>query len=255
MRLKSQRFRTQVTANAQRRNARSAEQVPIQLGAAQPADIERLFPSWPQSLIRELGPETRAIVYLGGETILKAGQRGGPGLVLAGLLRLYIESNEGRQATVRYVRPGQVLAPITPFHALPGTLAAVVNSTVIQFEEGVAHRLARRNADFAWELARALAEWALYLTSTVAYVAFGTVRERIAAHLIELASPSPSSHGRLEVHMTQQELADVVGSVREVVGRALKDLRAQGLIGISSSRITILDEKRLRDVSACKALK
>src|SRR6202163_978079 len=102
MRPKSQRFRTQVTANAQRRNARSSEHVPIQLGAAQPADIQRLFPSWPQSLIRELGPKTRATVYLGGETILKAGQRGGPGLVLAGLLRLYIESNEGRQATVRY---------------------------------------------------------------------------------------------------------------------------------------------------------
>src|ERR1700674_6078475 len=99
-RLKSQRFRTQVTANAQRRNARSAEQVPIQLGASQPADIECLFPSWAQSLIRELGPETRAIVYLGGETILKAGQRGGPRLVLAGVLRLYIESNEGRQASV-----------------------------------------------------------------------------------------------------------------------------------------------------------
>ena len=227
--------------------------MPIQLGAAQPADIERLFPSWPQSLIRELGPETRAIAYLGGETILKAGQRGAPGLVLAGLLRLYIESNEGRQATVRYVKPGQVLAPITPFHALPGTLAAVVNSTVIQFKEGAANRVARRNADFAWELARALAEWALYLTSTVAYVAFGTVRERIAAHLIELASPSPSSCGRLEVHLTQQELADVVGSVREVVNRALKDFRAQGLIGISSESST----KQCRNLpppgAVCKA--
>jgi CRP/FNR family transcriptional regulator len=126
---------------------------------------------------------------------------------------------------------------------------------VIQFAEGAAHRLARRNAEFAWELARALAESALYLTSTVAYVAFGTVRERIAAHLIELASSSPSSHGRLEVHMTQQELADVVGSVREVVGRALKDFRDQGLIEIASSRISILDENRLREVSVCKAVK
>lgn len=55
--------------------------------------------------------------------------------------------------------------------------------------------------------------------------------------------------------MTQDELADVVGSVREVVSRALKDFRAQGLIGISNSWIIIVDEKRLREESVCKALK
>ena len=54
--------------------------------------------------------------------------------------------------------------------------------------------------------------------------------------------------------MTQRALADSAGSVREVVSRTLKNLRALGLIQITGSTITILDEEKLRQESVCKAL-
>jgi CRP/FNR family cyclic AMP-dependent transcriptional regulator len=212
-----------------------------------------MLPDLPEHVVRELGAESRVLVYMGGETILKAGQSASPGVVLEGLLRLYIQANDGRQATLRYVRPGRVLAMMTPFQPMPGTLTAVVNSTVIHFGESASTRLARNNAAFAWELARALSDWSQYLSASFASVAFGTMRERIAAHLLELAIPQPGT-GQLELHMTQQALADAVGSVREVVSRTLKNLRAMGLIHVSGSTITIVDEQRLRRESVCKAL-
>jgi len=45
--------------------------------------------------------------------------------------------------------------------------------------------------------------------------------------------------------ITQQQLADAVGSVREVVARTLRELRMDGLISVGRARITILDPKRL----------
>jgi CRP/FNR family transcriptional regulator, cyclic AMP receptor protein len=80
------------------------------------------------------------------------------------------------------------------------------------------------------------------------------VRERTAAPLLELAAPQRGT-GLLELRMTQQALADAVGSVREVVSRTLNDLRSTGLIAISGSTITILDEEKLRRESICKALR
>lgn len=47
--------------------------------------------------------------------------------------------------------------------------------------------------------------------------------------------------------MSQQELADAVGSVREVVARALRDLRALGIVATSTDSVVILDPARLHE--------
>ena len=45
--------------------------------------------------------------------------------------------------------------------------------------------------------------------------------------------------------MSQQELADAVGTAREVVVRILRDLREDGLVTTGRDGITILDPGRL----------
>jgi CRP/FNR family transcriptional regulator len=49
--------------------------------------------------------------------------------------------------------------------------------------------------------------------------------------------------------VSQQELADAVGSVREVVARALRDLRAAGIVGTSTDSVEILDPVQLHEES------
>ena len=50
--------------------------------------------------------------------------------------------------------------------------------------------------------------------------------------------------------VSQQELADAAGSVREVVARALRDLRLAGVVATSPDHIVILDPARLHAESA-----
>jgi CRP/FNR family transcriptional regulator, cyclic AMP receptor protein len=45
--------------------------------------------------------------------------------------------------------------------------------------------------------------------------------------------------------VSQQELADAAGSVREVVARALRDLRVAGIVATAADRVEILDPARL----------
>ena len=49
--------------------------------------------------------------------------------------------------------------------------------------------------------------------------------------------------------VSQQELADAIGSVREVVSRALRGLRAAGIVATSKDRVEILDPIRLHEES------
>ena len=75
--------------------------------------------------------------------------------------------------------------------------------------------------------------------------AFGSVRQRVAAHLLDLASDRQRPGGRLVARVSQQKLADAAGSVREVVARALRDLRAAGIVATAADSIVILDPARL----------
>jgi CRP/FNR family transcriptional regulator len=79
------------------------------------------------------------------------------------------------------------------------------------------------------------------------------VRQRVARHLLDLASarvgePPASDHraGReLIVQVSQQDLANAVGTVREVVVRVLRELRQDGVVRTERDRIVLLEPARL----------
>ena len=74
---------------------------------------------------------------------------------------------------------------------------------------------------------------------------FATVRQRVARHLLDLASDEQRGGTRLIAPVSQQAMADAIGSVREVVVRALGELRKEGLVATGSGGIEILDADRL----------
>jgi Crp-like helix-turn-helix protein len=77
----------------------------------------------------------------------------------------------------------------------------------------------------------------------------GSVRQRVAAHLLDLASAQQRPRGQLVARVSQQELADAVGSVREVVARVLRDFRVDRLVATSPESIQVLDPGGLHDQS------
>src|SRR5262249_51524102 len=78
-----------------------------------------------------------------------------------------------------------------------------------------------------------------------AIYAFGSVKQRVATHLLDLASAQQRPEGRLVAHVSQQDLADAVGSVRAMVARVLRELRVSGAVATSPDHILILDVARL----------
>jgi len=77
----------------------------------------------------------------------------------------------------------------------------------------------------------------------MAATGLSSVRQKLVRHLFDLAAVAQG--GELVAHLTQQELADHVGTVREVVARILRELREDGLIETGRDRIVILDATAL----------
>ncbi|MBK6909009.1 MAG: Crp/Fnr family transcriptional regulator [Rhodocyclaceae bacterium] len=91
--------------------------------------------------------------------------------------------------------------------------------------------------DFVFNL---FAERMSELMQVVEEVAFRRLDQRLAAVLL--------GHGA-QLHTTHQQLADELGSVREIVSRLLKGFAEQGLVRLGRERIEILDAAGLRRIA------
>jgi len=184
--------------------------------------------------------------YPAGTTVYRAGSDPRAALVVRGLLRVFLTSAEGRQVTVRYARPGDVLGIAVLVGGPASTsVQAVEPSSVFRISTRTLITAARRDPRVSWAIAEELNRRLYEVLEQTAVNAFGSVRQRVAAHLLDLASAQQHPRGRLAARVSQQELADAAGSVREVVARVLRDLRVAGIVATAADSVVILDPARL----------
>lgn len=173
------------------------------------------------------------------------------GLVVSGLVRVFMASPEGRQVTVRYAKRGEMLGiPTVAGGPVPVTVQALTAVSILMLNVPTLERVAKANAAVAWTLAEETSRRLQAVLEELAFNTFGTVRERTARHLLDLAAEhQPQTGTALVASASQQEVADAVGSVREVVARALHQLSAEGLVKTTPAGIEILDPVRLLAVA------
>lgn len=175
---------------------------------------------------------------------------GGPyfaSVVVEGLIRTFLISREGRELTVRYTRPGDVNG-VAALYARPLTnisQQAITDSSVLVLRTGAVTRLADRDPAVANVLLRDLAERAVSYIHALARTTLSPLQENVVRHLLDIASVDAT--GRLVARLSQQQLASNVGTVREVVGRILRELKGEGLISTGRDEILLLDAEGLHD--------
>jgi CRP-like cAMP-binding protein len=173
-------------------------------------------------------------------------------LVVDGLVRAFVTAPDGRSLTMRYARRGALIGVVSMYATgfrMPAGMTAVVAADLLRLSPDVVRRAAADDPRIADVLLRELADRALGYIHEIHDGAFTSVRQRVARHLLDLASQeSRATRGRsavLAVPASQRELAEAVGSVREVVVRVLRDFREAGVISTHRDHIEILDPVRL----------
>jgi len=199
---------------------------------------EKIFAGVPQAAKDRLLENALVVEVPANSVLYRDYEPARAGVVLRGLLRTYVTSKEERQMTVRYSSPGDLVGVAA---VVGGPLPVCVDSATIE-------ELGKREPQLAWRIAEeAGADLCDFLIS-MKENAFDSVQVRIARHLIQLAI-STDRGILLRVTITQRELADAIGSVREVVSRNLHVLRDDGFIKLEAEGITILDIKGLKAIA------
>jgi CRP-like cAMP-binding protein len=173
-------------------------------------------------------------------------------LVVDGLIRAFLTAPDGRSLTMRYARRGALIGVVSMYATgfrMPVGMQAVVDAVVLRLSPEVVRRVAAVDRAVTDAFMRELADRALSYIHEIHDGTFTSVRQRVARHLLDLASQEsrvnrgPSTV--LAVAASQRELAESVGSVREVVVRVLRDFREMGVISTHPDHIDILDPLRL----------
>ena len=166
-------------------------------------------------------------------------------LVADGLLRIVRTVADGRTITQRFLRRDDVAGiamVFTPREGRPtGKCDAIMDSVVYQLR-GEAWRLAaQRDALVAVAMLSDLGRVAEDSMENMVNRALASMRQRVVSQLLD-AAEGPD----VIAPVTQQQLADGIGSAREVVARVLHELREEKLVATRVGSVVLLDPERLR---------
>lgn len=165
------------------------------------------------------------------------------GLIVSGMARVYAVKGDGAHATIRRVARGAavgVRAMVGDSNALH--VRAITDVEFMEIDPRVLMSVAANNAALAWAIAREVGD-RLRDTETVLEAAVhGSVTQRVAGALLDLAGDA----NQMEILVSHEGLAELVGASRERVGQALRMLDASGALAHSRRRITIVDPALLQ---------
>jgi CRP-like cAMP-binding protein len=215
------------------------------------ADLRKPFlDSLPSESREQLLVNSTRIHYAAGKIAFQPGDADRADILAAGFARIYLSSSDGRQTTTRYVHPGELMGGLLVMGAVfDGSVQILVDSTVIHLDLVAVRNRVMTDAALGNAVAADLALRYSHAVRTIGLHAFGSVQQRVAFDLLERASRSQLSTGLLEAEVSQQEIADGIGSARQVVARSLSDLRSGGLVATTHRRVRILDPVRLEAVA------
>ena len=161
-------------------------------------------------------------------------------IVLSGRLRAYASSEEGRDVVLGEHGPGEYVGELSldgrPRSASVKTLEASSCCVVAGAE---LRGFLAEHPDFALHLSQKLTRMVRRLTEQVKSLALQDVYGRMVRVLMELSDPGEGSERVVREKLTQQDIADRVGSSREMVNRVMKDLSAGGYVALRDGRYVI----------------
>jgi len=195
--------------------------------------------------LADIARQMQSCRYRPGEYIMFEGEQP-PGLffVRRGRVRLSRTANDGREQVLAMVGSGENFnaVPLFDDHPNPTTARAMSPVYCLLLPRDALLALIRRHPDLALAALREMAGQLRELVVLVEDLAFRSVRERLARQLLREAAEGAAE-------LTHQELAERTGTVREIAGRALRQLAQEGLVRLERGRVIVLDRAGLARIA------
>jgi CRP/FNR family transcriptional regulator len=199
------------------------------------------FARLPPEQVDAVGRSLVARTFPAGARIFSEGDDEGAAalhFVAAGVVRIFKLSLEGREQVLRLMRPGDTFADVAAFDGgpYPANADALEPATVLLLPRAALLRHLREHPEMALGALQIMAARLRHMTGLVEDLSLRRVTSRVARLLLTFEG---------DTHLTQGQMATMVGTAREMVNRSLHALADQGAIELHGQQIVVLDEGKL----------
>jgi CRP/FNR family transcriptional regulator len=173
-------------------------------------------------------------------------------IVQSGRVRIYRTDPAGREQVLHVEGPGRTVAELPLFDGgvYPASAVTMEESSLVFLPRAAFEFLYRSHPDVAHAIIRSLGRRLRHLVHLTETLAFRDVAARLAMLLVgyaERGGTMTPAGIEIQLDRTQEELAHEIGTARESVSRAMKQLRRKGLIEpLGQNRLRIPDLRRLQ---------
>lgn len=179
-------------------------------------------------------------------------------LLREGLVRIFRQSPEGEEITLGYVGPHEIFGELAGLCDFPreSYAIAVTRCRVCTMSQDSFAALLAQHMGIVQDVLRMIARRFKRIESRLTHIVLNDAYGRLCAILHELASdfarPDPAGV-RIDIPLTQSDLAALVGAARQTVNRLLRKLEDTGVIARRRRHIIVLDPATLEQLAETAA--
>ncbi|RLD60514.1 MAG: Crp/Fnr family transcriptional regulator [Bacteroidetes bacterium] len=196
-----------------------------------------------------LSLEKNCNLYKRGDIVYHEGNRM-PGLfcISKGILKLYKTGIEGKGQIVAFAKQGDIIGYRSVLsNEVACTTAQVIEEAILCFiPADVFINLVKSNSKFSIKIMQLACNELGNANKLITDIAQKSVRERLAEILLILKDIfGVDENNVLQISLTREEIANLVGTATESVIRLLSEFKSEKMIELNGRKIRILDEKKI----------
>lgn len=217
-------------------------------------EFNSIFKHLSREELDQLNYDKSCIFFKRGEIIYHEGSRiNGFYCVHSGIVKVFKTGIDGKEQIIRFAKPGDIIGYRSILsNELACTTSKIIQDAILCYISGDRLvSLVKNNGNFSMEImkltCKELGEANAYITD----IAQKTVRERLAEVLVHLKDNFGLDEDCvLQISLTREELANIVGTATESVIRLLSEFKNDGLVELNGRKIKILNIKSLTKIGS-----
>jgi len=201
-----------------------------------------LFASLDAESLEKLYQSSRPLSFKKNTVLMSEGETGESMYIIkGGSVKIYVSDGEGHEIILGVEGPGRYIGEVSLLDDQPRTASAITleRTDVMAISKASFLACVEKNPDISLIVIRAMTRRLRRATDTIRSLALDNVYQRLASKLRELSEPV-DGNPTLPRRFSNQELADMIGASREMVGKVLNDLAEGGYLEQRQKRWTLL---------------
>lgn len=186
-----------------------------------------------------------------GDIIIHEGDTGDAlHLIVKGHVAVSVATPVGDAVTLLVLRKGDCVGELAILSSGPrgASVLALDSVETLTLHSEQVNELRGAHAEIDRVLVEALVAQVRALTSALVDALYLPVEKRLFRRMVELAAIYGEGNGPIAIPLTQEELAQFVGSTRPTANRALRTAESKGVLRITRGRVRIVDLDGLADL-------